>query len=139
VVKLVVNALLATQVAAVAELLDVAGAAGLDRRAVLDLLAGLPVTSPAAARAGAAMLAGPAGPNFPVRLVRKDLRYLADLAGSVAAPVPVTSAVGRRYDAAAVAGRDGDDITALGRPAPSDASRDIRTGTHPDLEELSVP
>ena len=142
VVKLVVNALLATQVAAVSELLDVVGAAGLDRRAVLDLLTGLPVTSPAAARAGAAMLTEPVGPNFPVRLVRKDLRYLAELAGSVTVPVPVTSTVGRRYDEAAAAGRDGHDITALGRPAPAGHShsptRDIRTGTAPDLKELSV-
>jgi 3-hydroxyisobutyrate dehydrogenase len=112
--KLVVNALLAVQVAGLAELLGVAHRAGLDAAAALDLLAGLPVTSPAAARAGAAMLAPPAGPNFPVELVAKDLGYLADLAASVGADAPLAGAAlagFRRLDAA---GRGAEDLTAVG-------------------------
>jgi len=78
--QLVVNALLATQVAAVAELLGVVDRAGLDLADTIELLTGLPVTSPAAARAAGLMQAETFSPNFPVGLLAKDLRYLTDLA-----------------------------------------------------------
>lgn len=61
----------------------VAERSGLAVGATMDLLASLPVTSPAVARAGGAMINRAFNPNFPVDLVAKDLRYLSELATRV--------------------------------------------------------
>jgi 3-hydroxyisobutyrate dehydrogenase len=74
--KLIVNAALATQVATFAELLGLLRRTSLPEEAALGVLEALPVVSPAAARALGAMRARAFGPNFPVALVEKDLRYL---------------------------------------------------------------
>ncbi len=121
--KLIVDALLATQVACLAELLHLARAADLDPRATLEVLAGLPVTSPAAARAGATVLGGDFSPNFPVDLAAKDLRYLDATARAAGADVPLARAVRARFDAARAAGLGALDLTAVARSAAPDAAR----------------
>jgi 3-hydroxyisobutyrate dehydrogenase len=113
--KLIVNALLATQVAGLAELLHLARAADLDPGRTMEILAGLPVTSPAAARAGAVVLGGDFTPNFPVDLAAKDLRYLDATARAAGAAVPVARAVRARFDAARADGLGGLDLTAVAR------------------------
>lgn len=113
--KLVVNALLATQVATVAELLGVTGRAGLAPDAVLELLTSLPVTSPAAARAGGAMVRGSFAPNFPAGLVAKDLDYLSRLAAELDAKVPMADRALARFRHLADAGHGAEDITAIAR------------------------
>jgi 3-hydroxyisobutyrate dehydrogenase len=118
VLKLVVNALLATQVVTVAELLAVAGGHGLDAGTVLDVLAELPVTSPAAARAGRAIASGDVAPNFPVRLVGKDLRYLLELAGGPGAGAPMSTAALNAYLTAQDRGRGEEDLTAVAHVIP---------------------
>ena len=75
--KLVVNALFATQVAVLSELLHLADAQGLAADRVHALLAPLPVISPAAAGVLGQMVAGDHAPRFPVDLVAKDLGYAA--------------------------------------------------------------
>lgn len=114
-VKLLVNALLATQVATIAELLGVAQRSGLDVDATLDLLTSLPVTSPAAARAGGSMARRTFSPNFPVELVAKDLRYLTELAGQLRGDVPMTSSALAGYRGLADSGHGQDDLTAIAR------------------------
>jgi 3-hydroxyisobutyrate dehydrogenase len=89
--KLAVNALFATQVAALAEWARVLPAA------VLELLRGLPVLSPAAAGALGLMRAGRTAPLFPIALVAKDLRYAVELSEAL----PITRAVAKRYGTAA--------------------------------------
>jgi 3-hydroxyisobutyrate dehydrogenase len=113
--KLAVNALLATQVATVAELLGVTGRAGLAPDAVVELLASLPVTSPAAARAGGAMVRGAYAPNFPVGLAAKDLDYLSRLADQVGGEVPMAERALTSYRRLADAGHGGGDLTAIAR------------------------
>ncbi len=90
VLKLVVNAFLGIQVAALAELLGAAGQMGLDRRRAGEVLVEMPSCSATAKGVTLAMLAGNFAPAFPVELVEKDLGYLAGetLPGSV----PVNSA-----------------------------------------------
>ncbi|MCB9689484.1 MAG: NAD(P)-dependent oxidoreductase [Alphaproteobacteria bacterium] len=106
--KLVVNALFATQVAVLAELLPMAEAHGLDEQAVASLLGELPVTSPAARGALGSMVARDHTPRFPIRLVAKDLRYaLASGAG------PVVAAVLGRFEAAARQGLADADLVAV--------------------------
>ena len=113
--KLVVNALLATQVATVAELLGVAERAGLVPDATLELLTSLPVTSPAVARAGGAMLRQAFAPNFPVDLVAKDLRYLSELAALLGGAVPMSESALAGFRDVSAAGHGGDDLTAIAR------------------------
>jgi len=111
--KLIVNALLATQIATLAELLGLAARAGLDGPDTAQLLTGLPVTSPAAARAIGLIAAGDYAPNFPIRLVAKDLHYLTALADSYGSDVPMSHAARTGYQRAESAGHGDDDITAI--------------------------
>ena len=113
--KLAVNAMLATQVVAVAELLGVTARAGLAVGSTMELLAGLPVTGPAVARAGGAMVRGAFSPNFPVDLVAKDLRYLTGLGAGVGAALPMAAAALGAFEAASAAGHGGDDLTGVAR------------------------
>ncbi|MFD8079865.1 NAD(P)-dependent oxidoreductase [Streptomyces sp. NPDC059718] len=111
--KLIVNASLTIQVATLAELLGVARHAGIDVAAVQDFLGGLPVTSPAAARAIGVMAAGDFTPNFPVGLVTKDLTYLAALAEELSSETPMTRAALAGYRQADATGHTTDDLTAI--------------------------
>lgn len=113
VLKLVVNGLLATQLAVAGELLEVLGRFDVALGPATELLAALPVTAPALARSLPRILAGEVTPNFPLELAAKDLRYLRAAAG----PAPVIAAVGDALDRAAQ-DDGGRDIVALAvRPA----------------------
>jgi len=113
--KLVVNALLAIQVAAMAELLGVVERSGLDLTDTIQLLTELPVTSPAAARAAGVMHAGAFAPNFPVDLVAKDLRYLTRLAAEQGGEAPMVAAALGEFGRSRAAGHGQDDLTAIAR------------------------
>jgi 3-hydroxyisobutyrate dehydrogenase len=108
-VKLAVNALYATQVAALGELLGALRGQGVDPARALGLVAGLPVVSPALAAAAAAVVAGDPVPTFQVRLVEKDLRCLLD----AAADAPVTAAVHAEFAARLAAGGGDLHLTAV--------------------------
>jgi 3-hydroxyisobutyrate dehydrogenase-like beta-hydroxyacid dehydrogenase len=106
--KLIVNTLLATQVATVAELSAVARQAGLDLAGSAEVLAGLSSTSPAVSRALNVIAGGDYRPNFPVRLVAKDLRYLTALGET-----PMARAALAGYEQASAAGHADDDLHAI--------------------------
>jgi 3-hydroxyisobutyrate dehydrogenase len=111
--KLIVNASFAIQVAAMAELLGLVRRTGLDPAEAAGFLTELPVTSPVAARAINTMIAGDFAPNFPVRLVAKDLRYLAALAEGLGGETPMTHTALDRYQQAALGEHAEEDLTAL--------------------------
>ena len=106
--KLVVNALFASQVALMAELLNAVEGAGLSAEKILGMLSKMPVTSPAAAGAAGLMMAGDHSPKFPVDLVSKDLGYALELGA-----LPVVEAARERYIAAQNAGLGGENLTVL--------------------------
>lgn len=111
--KLVVNALLGIQVAALGELLGAAGQMGLDRRRAGEILIEMPSCSASAKGVTLAMLARNFAPAFPVELVEKDLGYLAGEAPPDAAPV---SAAARAVFARAIAaGLAADNMTAVAK------------------------
>lgn len=110
--KLAVNALFGTQVAAMAEVLAQLRAAGLDAARALAALRAMPVTSPAAAGAAALMLAADYRPQAPVDLIAKDLGYAL---ASAAQPLPLTQAVAERFAAARRAGYGADNLVAVAR------------------------
>ena len=91
--KLVVNTIFAVQVASLGEMLGLAERAGLGRKAVIDLLAALPVTSPALRGIGALIEQRQYAPLFPIDLVLKDLRYLRETAEHLGGDAPIATSV----------------------------------------------
>ncbi len=112
--KLMVNGLFTVQVAALAELFDLARARGLAPEALLPLLAETPVCSPAAQALGARMLAAEHPSLFPVRLVEKDLGYVVEEAGGPAR-AGVAEAARQAFAAAAAQGWADADLSVLDR------------------------
>jgi 3-hydroxyisobutyrate dehydrogenase len=110
--KLAVNALFGTQVAAMAEQLALLRGAGVDAERALAALKAMPVTSPAAAGTATLMLAGHFAPQAPVDLIAKDLGYVL---ASSAQPLPLTQAVAARFAAAQRAGLGGENLVAVSK------------------------
>lgn len=108
VLKLMVNALFAAQVAALAEVLQLAARHEVPADEAMRLLAPLPVTSAAAQGVGALMVAGDHASRFPVRLVEKDLRYAV-----AAGAGPVIEAARARYASAITEGHGDANLTVL--------------------------
>ena len=113
--KLVVNSLFATQVAAIAEQLALLRAAGVDPERALAALKAMPVTSAAAGGAATLMLARNFAPQAPVDLIAKDLGYAVLSAGRVGASLFITSAVAERYKAASAAGFGEENLVAVSK------------------------
>ncbi len=95
--KLAVNGLFAAQVAVFAEIFGLIERSDLETEAAIDTLTGLPITSPALQRVLGLIGERRYEPNFPVRLVAKDLGYLARAAEELGASVPVLEAAGEVY------------------------------------------
>ncbi len=112
VAKLVVNAMLGVQIAAVAELLALAKGAGVDPAAALRGFAATHVASGAAKASGEAMVAGRYPLAFPIDLVLKDLGLVGDASAEGAAVVEAAASVFRR---AAAAGLGGENSTAVAK------------------------
>jgi 3-hydroxyisobutyrate dehydrogenase-like beta-hydroxyacid dehydrogenase len=110
VVKLLANALFGIQVAALAELLGLSRAGGVDAGRALEILAATPVLSPAAKAGGAGMLAGSFGPMFPVDLVAKDFALALHLARG-----PLTLAASEVFERARAQGLGGENLTAVAK------------------------
>lgn len=111
--KLAVNGLFGIQVAAFAEMVGLLDRSGLATGEAMDILAGLPITSPALQRTLRLMAARDFAPNFPVPLVAKDFGYLERLAAALDAPVPVAGAAGEVYRAGAHGGQADLDIVGI--------------------------
>jgi len=113
VMKLVVNAFLGIQVAALGELLGAAAQMGLDRRRAGEVLIEMPSCSASAKGVTLAMLARNFAPAFPVELVEKDLGYLADETKPGSAPL--NSAARAVFVQAITAGLAADNMTAVAK------------------------
>ncbi len=113
--KLVVNSLFATQVAAMAEQMALLRAAGVDPERALAALKVMPVTSAAAGGAATLMLTRNFAPQFPVDLMVKDLEYAACSAERAGASLPLTAAVAERYKAASAAGFGAENLVAVSK------------------------
>ena len=111
--KLAVNALFATQAAALAETLGSLQQSGLAVRDAVAVLNALPTTSPAASRVGTLMAERAFAPNFPIHLVAKDLGYATDLAARSGLDGRVLPAVRSSFERAERAGHGGDDIVGI--------------------------
>lgn len=99
--KLAINGLFAAQVAAYAEIAGLLDRSGLDLDAALATLSGLPITSPALQRTVGLIGARQFDPNFPIRLVAKDLGYLGELGAELGAETPIADATASTFASAA--------------------------------------
>ena len=107
--KLVVNALLGLQTAALSELLRYGERQGLAPETLMQLLGPTPVLSPSAAAMGGLIAAGKTDPNFTIDLIVKDLGYLTADIGEA----PLMQAVQERFEAARAKGQGDRNITAV--------------------------
>ncbi|MCA9614605.1 MAG: NAD(P)-dependent oxidoreductase [Sandaracinus sp.] len=112
--KLVVNALFATQVALVGELLAFLNAAGPQTAAFVETLGALPVTSPAARVALHAMRERQHAPLFPTALAHKDLDYALAAAADLGVTLPLVTAARARFAEALARGHGESNLTAVG-------------------------
>lgn len=113
VMKLAVNAFFGIQVAALAELLGMLSKNGIRPAVAMDCLGELPVLSMAAKGAGSLMVSQNHAPLFPMELVEKDFRYVAQLAQGLEAIIPTSTAVMEVYRSAIAQNRGGENITGI--------------------------
>jgi 3-hydroxyisobutyrate dehydrogenase len=98
--KLAVNALFGIQVAALSEVLGCLGKLNFEESKAIDLLASMPIISPALKRIIGLIAARDFAPNFPIRLVEKDLGYFVETARGVNALSPICETVRKVYESA---------------------------------------
>jgi 3-hydroxyisobutyrate dehydrogenase len=110
--KLAANALLAIQVAAVAETLAALDKSGIAPKRALEIVSGLPVMSPAGNGFAGLMVAGDFAPRFTAALIAKDLRYAVAEAAENATRVPVLQAARDIFDELCAKGFGGENISA---------------------------
>jgi 3-hydroxyisobutyrate dehydrogenase len=108
--KLAVNALFGIQIAAMAEVLSLLEKSGLEAGKALETLGAMPVMSPAAKGAGTLIAARKFDPLFPITLVEKDFRYIAEAGRAVGSRTPTADAAHALYLEAIAAGHGGDNI-----------------------------
>jgi 3-hydroxyisobutyrate dehydrogenase len=111
--KLVVNTLMATQIAVYAEMIGLLERSSVDVALAVDILKTLPITSPRLQRDLSLISERDFDPNFPIALVAKDVRYLAALAEQLGANVPVANAARAIYAQAAEEGYGALDISGV--------------------------
>jgi 3-hydroxyisobutyrate dehydrogenase-like beta-hydroxyacid dehydrogenase len=110
--KLMVNASMGAQVAAVVELLAMAERVGVDAAKAMEVYNSTPLASPWIKANTPAMLARDYAPQFTVALIEKDLGYAVQAAGG-GAQVPITQATQQAFAAAITQGLAGENLTAL--------------------------
>lgn len=111
--KLAVNAYFAIQLAALGEIFGLLRHCGLAEAEAAALLDGLPVMSPAAKAAAAAMVQRNYAPMFPIALVEKDLLYAAQAADGSGADLPLVRAAHGLFKAASARGLGGNNISGI--------------------------
>lgn len=111
--KLAVNALFATQVAAAAEMLRLLERTGVSMKQAAEIIGATPVASPSAKGAMASMAAANFAPLFPVSLAAKDLAYAGRAAHDNGVQTPVTDTVSRVFDRANQAALGAEHLTAI--------------------------
>ncbi|MFT8418231.1 MAG: NAD(P)-dependent oxidoreductase [Acetobacter sp.] len=112
--KLVINGIMGAGLAAVAEGIAYGLAAGLDRSMLFDALDEMAVISPHHKRKIKMAKAGDFSPQFPTRLMQKDMRLLLDACARLAVPVPTLAAVTQQLSLTRRAAADADYAALIG-------------------------
>ncbi|GBR50953.1 NAD(P)-dependent oxidoreductase [Acetobacter pomorum] len=112
--KLVINGIMGAGLAAVAEGIAYGLAAGLDRSMLFDALDEMAVISPHHKRKIKMAKAGDFSPQFPARLMQKDMRLLMDAVARLAVPAPTLAAVTQQLSLARRAAENADYSVLIG-------------------------
>ncbi len=112
--KLVINAIMGAGLAAVAEAIAYGLAAGLDRSMLFDALDEMAVISPHHKRKIRMARTGDFAPQFPARLMQKDMRLFLDAAARLAVPVPTLAATTQQLSLTRRAAEDADYSALIG-------------------------
>lgn len=111
--KLVVNHFIAGMIALLAEGLEFSEKLGIDRSVFSNVINTSAVKSPVYEIRAPKMMAGDYAPQFPVRLLLKDLNYITQAAEKVGAIMPIHSIVRDLYALAANYGYSEDDFAVI--------------------------
>jgi glyoxylate/succinic semialdehyde reductase len=112
--KLVNNMLLGNAMAAFSEALALGEALGMSRSMLLDALIGSAVTAPFLAGKKEKLATGRYEPEFPLRLMHKDLQLVSAAAYELGVPLPATHAVKELFSQAAARGLADVDFSGIG-------------------------
>jgi 3-hydroxyisobutyrate dehydrogenase/glyoxylate/succinic semialdehyde reductase len=112
-IKMVVNMLLATSMAAFAEGMALGESLGIPQETLFNILIGGPVVAPFVAGKRAKMEAGDYDVEFPLRWMHKDLRLAADTAAEVEVPLPLANLTKDLFLQAVEGGAGDDDFSAI--------------------------
>ena len=136
--KLVVNAILGTEMQVIAEAAALGEKSGLNRSVLLDVLSQTAVIAPAhRAKHGRAALDNYC-PQFPLRLMNKDFRLILDLARSEDAHMPAAEAAFQVNNSALHSDGDKDfSIVMRHMEIRDEASRVARTVLEPSLQRVA--
>ncbi|MDG6094038.1 NAD(P)-dependent oxidoreductase [Acetobacter sp. AN02] len=104
--KLVINGIMGATLAAIAEAVGYGLGAGLDRAKLYDALEEMAVISPHHKRKLKAAKDRNFTPQFPTRLMQKDMRLLQDAAARLAVPMPTQAAATQMMSLARRSGAD---------------------------------
>lgn len=110
--KLVINGVMGAAMAALAEAIALGLGAGLDRTLLFETLSGLAVVSPHHVRKLEAAADGDFAPQFPTRLMLKDMRLALDDAARLGVMVPTLAAATQLF-AQSSRRHDDDDYSAV--------------------------
>jgi 3-hydroxyisobutyrate dehydrogenase len=121
--KLLHNALLATQWAVLAESLAMGSRYGLDLKRMLDVIGESPASFAALAVKIPLILGQPAEIGFNITNVRKDLRTIATFAESLNVPIPVAAAALETFHHAVESGLGGEDVASIVKNRPDHPAR----------------
>jgi len=111
--KLVVNMVMGSMMAAFAEGLSLGDAAGLDAKAILDVVSLGAISSPMFTLKGPLMLEEKFDPAFPLKHQQKDMRLAIALADELAQPMPVAASANELYKQARSLGMADKDFCAV--------------------------
>jgi 3-hydroxyisobutyrate dehydrogenase len=112
VMKLAANALLAIQIAGIAETLAALERSGITPKRAMAIIGSLPVMSPAGNGFAGLMVAEDFAPRFTAALIAKDLRYAAADAAAHEARIPMLEAARSVFDDLCDRGFGGENISA---------------------------
>ncbi|RDD69845.1 NAD(P)-binding domain-containing protein [Paracoccus versutus] len=125
VAKLVVNSLVGAINGALAEALQLADAGGLDRAAIVDLIAGSAAASPYIASKVEKLKAQDWTPAATLNLIGKDLDLVLDLARARGVAMPLAALNRARVAEAEAQGWGGHDMSALSALPPADPAETV--------------
>jgi 3-hydroxyisobutyrate dehydrogenase len=111
--KLINNFLCGVQLVSLAEAVSLIEKSGLDRAKALEVLTNGAPGSPLVKTVSARMVSGDYAPNFPLRLMAKDLGYALGEAGQYAVPLATAAAALKVFEKAVAEGRGGEDFSAI--------------------------